>query len=427
MIRIQPYKMSKQVNIGLIGIGTIGSGVVKILKNKDLIEKRTGVKINLKKVCDVNLKPAKALGLKDEQLTKNYDDLINDKEIDVVIELIGGYSPAKEIIIKALKAGKNVVTANKAVIAKYGQEIFEEAKKNDVDVAFEAAVGGCIPIIKVIRESYAADKITDIYGILNGTTNYILTRMKEGTSYEEALKKAQKLGFAEANPEFDVEGKDTAQKLVILASLAFNARIKDDIFTWGITKISKGDLEYAKDLGYEIKLLAIAKNEDGEIELRVHPTMIPREHELASVKDELNAVYVVGENITKGMLYGKGAGQLPTATVVLGDVIDIGRGNRNRFYFENAKTKDINKIKSKYYLRYNVIDVPGVLAKITKILGDNKISIAAVEQKAIDKDIVPVIMTTHEAVEENLMKAVKEINKLDVVKEKTVVIRIEDI
>lgn len=427
MIRIQPYKMSKQVNIGLIGIGTIGSGVVKILKNKDLIEKRTGVKINLKKVCDVNLKPAKALGLKDEQLTKNYDDLINDKEIDVVIELIGGYSPAKEIIIKALKAGKNVVTANKAVIAKYGQEIFEEAKKNDVDVAFEAAVGGCIPIIKVIRESYAADKITDIYGILNGTTNYILTRMKEGTSYEEALKKAQKLGFAEANPEFDVEGKDAAQKLVILASLAFNARIKDDIFTWGITKISKGDLEYAKDLGYEIKLLAIAKNEDGEIELRVHPTMIPREHELASVKDELNAVYVVGENITKGMLYGKGAGQLPTATVVLGDVIDIGRGNRNRFYFENAKTKDINKIKSKYYLRYNVIDVPGVLAKITKILGDNKISIAAVEQKAIDKDIVPVIMTTHEAVEENLMKAVKEINKLDVVKEKTVVIRIEDI
>ncbi len=419
--------MSKEVNIGLIGIGTIGSGVVKILsKNKELIEKRTGVRINLKKVCDVRLDNAKKLGLKDEQLTKNYEDLINDKEISIIIELIGGYNPAKDIILKALKNKKNVVTANKALIAKYGNEIFETAKNNNVTIAFEASVGGCIPIIKAIKESYAADNIKNIYGIVNGTTNFILTRMEEGMSYAEALKKAQELGFAEANPEFDVEGKDAAQKLVILASLAFNAKISEDVLTWGITKISKEDIDYANKLGYKIKLLAIAKNENGEIELRVHPTMIPKEHELASVKNELNAIYIIGENITKGMLYGKGAGQLPTATVVLGDVIDIAKGKQDNFYFKDVKMKDIKSIKTRYYLRFNVIDKPGVLAKITKVLGDNGISIAAVEQKEINKEVVPIVMTTHEEVEDDMMKAVNEINKLDVVKENTVVIRIED-
>lgn len=417
-----------EANIGLVGIGTIGSGVVRILnKNKDLIEKRTGIRINLKKVCDLNLEPAKALGLKDEQLTKDYNDLINDKDISIIIELIGGYNPAKDIILKALKNKKNVVTANKAVIAKHGNEIFKAAKDNNVAIAFEASVGGCIPIIKAIKESYAADKIKEIYGILNGTTNFILTRMEEGMSYAEALKKAQQLGFAEANPEFDVEGKDAAQKLVILSELAFNAKINDDIFTKGITKINSYDLKYADELGYKIKLLGIAKNENSEIELRVHPTMIPKQHELADVKDELNAIYIVGENITKAMLYGKGAGQLPTATVVLGDVIDIAKGKKDTFYFEDKKMKDINKITSRYYLRYNAVDKPGVLAKITKILGDNSISIAAVEQKEINKETVPIIMTTHKAAEENVMKAVNEINQLDVVKEDTVVIRIEDL
>ncbi|MBU0627756.1 MAG: homoserine dehydrogenase [Nanoarchaeota archaeon] len=420
--------MSKEINIGLVGIGTIGSGVVKILnKNKELIEKRTGISINIKKVCDVKLDNAKELGLKDEQLTKNYEELINDKDISIIIELIGGYNPAKDIILKALKAKKHVVTANKALIAKHGKEIFETVKENNVTIAFEAAVGGCIPIIKSIKESYAADNIKRIYGILNGTTNFILTKMEEGMSYSEALKKAQELGFAESNPSFDVEGKDAAQKLAILASLAFNANITEDIFTWGITKLNKNDIDYADQLGYKIKLLGIAKNENGEIELRVHPTMLPKNHELANVKNELNAVYIIGENITKAMLYGKGAGQLPTATVVLGDVIDIAKGKNDIFYFKDIKAKDINKIKSRYYLRYLAMEKPGVLAKITKVLGDNQISIAAVEQKEINKETVPIIMTTHEATEENMMKSVKEINKLDIIKEDTVVIRIENI
>ncbi|MBW2979790.1 homoserine dehydrogenase [Candidatus Woesearchaeota archaeon] len=421
------------VNIGLIGIGTIGSGVVKILKkNSKTIEKRSGVKLNLKKVCDLNHKAAKKLGIPSSKLTKKVDDVVNDPEIDIVIELIGGYEPARTFILKAMKKGKHVVTANKAVIAKHGPELFKAAEKNKVNFCFEAAVGGCIPILKALKESYVADNINSIYGIVNGTTNYILTRMNEGMSYEEALKKAQQLGFAEANPAFDVEGKDAAQKLVILSSLSFNSRINDDIFTDGITKVSKNDLKYAQELGYTIKLLAIAKKDDGKIELRVHPTMIPIKHELASVSNELNAVYIAGESIGKAMLYGKGAGQLPTATVVLGDAVDIGKRLSKivvnpMSYFSNSKLKKMDEIRSRYYLRYSAADKPGVLAKISGILGKNKISIAGVWQMEVDKKVVPVIMTTHEALERDLQKAIKEINRLDVIKDKTVVIRIENI
>ena len=421
------------VNIGLIGIGTIGSGVVRILKkNANLIEKRSGVKLNIKKICDLNHGAAKKLGIPASKLTKKADDIFNDKSIDIVIELIGGYEPARTFILKAMNKGKHVVTANKAVIAKHGPELFKAAEKNKVNFLFEAAVGGCIPIIRSLKESYVSDNINSIYGIVNGTTNYILTRMTEGMDYKEALKKAQKLGFAEANPAFDVEGKDAAQKLVILASLAFNSKISDNIFTCGITKISKSDLTFARELGYTIKLLGIAKKDNGKVELRVHPTMIPIKHELASVKNELNAVYIVGENIGKAMLYGKGAGQLPTATVVLGDVVDIGKKlgkivEKPMSYFNNSKLKSMDEIKSRYYLRYSVADKPGVLAKISGILGKNKISIAGVWQMEANKKVVPVIMTTHEAVEKNLQKAIKEINKLDVIKDKAVVIRIENI
>ena len=423
-----------QANIGIIGTGTVGSGVIEIIKNnQELIKKRTGVEINIKKVCNKNIEKAKAL-IENTKIVANAEEIINDPEINIVLELIGGYDPAKDIILKSLKNKKHVVTANKAVIAKYGKEILETAKNNNVNIAFEAAVGASIPIIKTIKESYAADNITKIYGILNGTTNYILTRMEEGMSYKDALKKAQDLGFAEIDPEFDVEGKDAAQKLVILSRLAFNADIDDIIFTEGITKISKNDIRYAEELGYKIKLLAIAKKEQ-EIELRVHPTMIPKAHELASVKNELNAVYLIGQNTGKSMLYGKGAGKLPTATAVIADIIDIAKNKlfsenfqkQQGIYLKDIKKKDINKITSRYYLRYNVIDQPGVLAKVAKILGDNNISIAAVQQKEINKDVVPVIVITHEALEENIRKAIKEIDELEVAKEPTVVIRIENI
>jgi len=415
-----------QANIGIIGTGTVGSGVIEIInRNKELIKKRTGVEINIKKVHNRTIEKAKAL-VEEDKVTNNPEEIINDPEINIVLELIGGYDPAKDIILNALKNKKHVITANKAVIAKHGKEILDEAKNNQVNIAFEAAVGASIPIIKTIKESYASDNIKQIYGILNGTTNYILTRMEEGMSYQEALKKAQELGFAEADPEFDVEGKDAAQKLVILSKLAFNADINDDIFTWGITKISKNDIKYAKDLGYKIKLLAIAKDEN-EIELRVHPTMIPQNHELASVNNELNAIYIIGQNTTKSMLYGKGAGKLPTATAVVSDIIDIAKNKQQNIYIKEANKKDINKITSRYYLRYNVIDKPGVLAKVAKILGDNNISIAAVQQKEINKEVVPVIVITHEALEENMIKAIKEIDQLEVAKEPTVIIRIEDI
>ena len=415
-------------NVGLIGLGTIGSGVVKILqKNADLLGKRTGVKVVLKKACDLRVEEGKKLGLRDEQLTNNFDDLVNDPDIHVIIELIGGYSPAKEFILKALQHQKHVVTANKAVIAKYGKEIFAEAQRNNLEIAFEAAVGGCIPIIKTIRESYAADTIQSIYGILNGTTNYILTQMGEGKNYADALKAAQKLGFAEADPSFDVEGKDAAQKLIILARLAFNADISEDILTEGITHITKQDLKNAQDLGYCIKLLGITKKENNSIEIRVHPTMIPVHHELASVRDELNAIYLISENTTKSMLYGKGAGQLPTATVVIGDVVDIAKGKKEVLYQEKVPIKDLSTIQSRYYLRFTVVDRPGVLAQLSKILGDNRISISGVQQKEVDKATVPVVIITHQAVEADIKKGIQEIDALEIVKEKTAVIRIEDI
>ena len=415
------------VNIGLIGLGTIGSGVVNILKNNsELIEKRTGTKINLKKICDIKPDLAKELNIQDI-LTSDHKEIINDKEIDIIIELIGGYEPARTIIEEALKNKKHVVTANKAVIAKHGNELFKTAKENNVSLLFEAAVGGCIPIIKTLKQSYISEKIKSIYGILNGTTNYILTKMSEGLKYEDALKDAKELGFAEPDPTFDVEGLDASQKLAILSSLAFNHEINDSIYTEGISKLSRLDIMYAHELGYQIKLLAIAKKLNGEIELRVHPTMIPKSHELCSVINEFNAIYVNGENITDSMLYGKGAGKLPTATVVMGDIIDIANNNKTPHNsLDDVNIKDIDTIESRYYLRLKVIEKPGVLAAISKILGDNNISISGVQQKEIEKDIVTIIILTRKAVEKDIKKSTGEINKLDIVKDNPIIIRIED-
>ena len=418
-----------EINIGIIGYGVIGEGVVKIIhENSKLIENRTGIKLNIKKVADLDLKKKRSVELEEGILTFDANEILENPEIDIVVELIGGYEPARKFILKALENKKHVVTANKAVIAKHCKEIFESAEKNNVQLKFEASVAGCIPIIRSLQQSYASEKINSIYGILNGTTNYILTRIREGMSYEDALKKAQEFGFAERDPSFDVEGKDAAQKLVILATLVYNTNIKDEVYTEGITHIEKMDMEYSNELGYVIKLLAIARFCNNEITLRVHPTMIPKNHQLSSVNNELNAVYVVGRNLGNVMFYGRGAGQLPTATVIVGDIIDIAK-NKGKFsfnFFSNTPVKNIDSVKSRYYLRCSVVDKPGVLAKIAEVLGRNKISLAGVWQKEENKDFVPLVMTTHEALEKDIRKAIDEINRLDVINGKAIVIRIED-
>lgn len=429
--------MAKEINIGIVGLGNIGSGVYEIITdNSALIEKRTGVKINIKGICIRSEEKAKQLKIDPKLLTTAYADLLKNKEINVIVELIGGYEPAHTIIMEAIKAKKHVITANKAVIAKYGYEIFEAAQNNGVNLLFEAAVGGCIPIIRTIEESYSSDNIEKVFGIINGTTNFILTRMSEAMSYEEALKKAQQLGFAEVDPSFDVEGKDASQKLTILASLAFDAKITSEPYTEGITKITKQDIQYAKELGYAIKLLAVAKKSVSKnnllsntvtVQMRTHPTMVPLTHVFSNVSNETNAIMLSGKNTGNIFLSGKGAGKFPTATVVVTDIIEI--ASRTRIaerHFAPAEIEPIGMVKSRYYLRFNVIDKPGVLAKITKILGDNSISIAAFTQKEENKEVVPIVILTHIALEENMAKAMTECNKLDVVKGNSMLIRIED-
>ncbi len=417
------------MNIALIGTGTIGSGVVEILKNNsELIRKRTGVVIKLKKVCELDFEKAKKIGIDESLLTKDYKEVIKDESIDLIIELIGGYEPARTIILEALNAKKHVVTANKAVIAKHGKEIFEAAEKNNVKINFEAAVGGCIPIIKTIRESYSSDNITAIYGILNGTTNYIISRMEEGQSYNDALKKAQELGFAEADPTFDVEGLDAAQKIVILSRLAYNSFIDVDIPVTGITKLKKSDLLYAKELGYKVKLLAISKLDDkNNLDIRVQPVMIPLKHGLSAVNEEINAAYITSKQTQETMLYGRGAGKLPTATVVVSDIVDIAKKKEDGSeFFNEIKIKDQDEIDCRFYLRFMLVDKPGVLAQFTKVLGENNISINAVSQKEENKEVVPVIVITHKVKYGDIKKAMKEIKELEVVKEDPFYLMIED-
>ena len=413
------------MNIGLIGTGTVGSGVIEIINNNEiLIEKRTGVKLVIKKVHTRTKEKAKKIGIKEEVIVDDYKEIIEDKDIDVVIELIGGYEPARTIILEAIKAKKHIVTANKAILARHGTEIFKAAAENKVNVAFEAAVGGSIPIIRTIQETLKSDQIRAIYGILNGTTNYILTRMEEGESYSNALKKAQELGFAEPDPTFDVEGLDAAQKIAILSSLAYNIEIPKEIPTFGISKLKQSDIEYAKQLGYKVKLLAISKL-DKELELRVQPVMIPQKHSLSSVNEEINAVYIIGEQTKETLLSGKGAGKFPTATVVVSDVLDVTKEKSYNF-FNKIDIKSPDDMEARFYIRLMLLDKPGVLAKFTKVLGDNSISINAVQQKELNKEVVPVIIITHKARYGNIKKALKEINELDVVKEKPFYLMIED-
>ena len=428
----------KTINLGLIGLGTIGTGVVKVLRdNSALIEKRLGVSLVIKRIADLDIKRDRGVPADKSILTTDAKKIINDDEIDIVIELIGGYEPALSFIMQSISNKKHIVTANKALLAKHGQEVFEAIKKHKVNIGFEASVGGGIPIIRCIKDNFAANRFESIYGVVNGTGNYILSKMTdEGKNFQDVLKEAQEKGYAEADPTFDIEGIDSAHKIAILGSLALGCRIPiDKVFTEGITHITPTDIHFASEFGFRIKLLAIVKKGDDTIDIRVHPTMISKDNPISNINGVLNAVKVRGNAVGEAMLIGEGAGALPTASAVLSDVMEIvgciTYGNRySSFDISNhakLKLQPIDKIISKYYLRFSVVDKPGILSKLSGILGANSISIASVIQKGrSDSAGVPLVFMTHKAMEKDIQKAVKEINELQVVKGNSILIRVEN-
>jgi homoserine dehydrogenase len=413
------------LNIGLLGFGTVGQGVAKILQ-KGQLQKKTGATIVIKKILVKNPEKRRDVQTKAEFVT-DFTKISKDPSINIIIEVMGGIEPAREYISRSLKAGKSVVTANKTVISSYWDELHAIAEKSGSHLLFEAAVGGCIPIIKTVQHTLACDKISSIYGILNGTTNYILTKMSlEKKSYEYALKNAQELGFAEADPSFDVEGIDTAQKLAIVTAATYGLHIDPaSIYTEGISKITPEDITFADDWGYCIKLIALAQMLDDGLDLRVHPVMILKDHPLASVNNEYNAVFIESDNSGQQMLFGRGAGQLPTASAVMCNVVDIIRGLR---YYpiggEKVGLVDFKDLEMEYYMRFWAVDKPGVLSKISGVLAEFGISIAQVVQTRRGEDFVPVVLKTHKAKEDDVRSAVARIDSLQVIKGHSVLIRI---
>jgi homoserine dehydrogenase len=431
----------KRIKIGLIGFGTIGTGVVKILqKNSAVIRQRLGASLELRRIADIDITTARDVTVRREMLTTDAAQVLEDPEIDIVIELMGGIEPARKFILRAIKNGKHVVTANKALLAEHGDEIFQAAAARGVDVAFEGSVGGGIPIIRALREGLAANNILGIFGILNGTSNYILSRMtEENGQFEDILKDAQKHGYAEADPTLDIEGIDTAHKLAILAHLAYGKKINlKKIYTEGISRITPLDIEFARELGYKIKLLAICRGSGQEIDARVHPTLIPDGHLLSRIDGTFNAIFLQGDTVGPCMLYGKGAGMMPTGSAVVSDVMELSRnlvkGITQRMLplaqetLKEIKIKSIQDIQTRYYLRFSAIDKPGVLARIAGVLGRHQISIHSVVQRGrrTRGGAVPVFMLTHEAHESDLQKALKEMHRLSILRAKTVFIRMEE-
>lgn len=424
--------MPSKINIGLVGLGTVGSGVARLLEqNGAVIARRTGVEARLKTVCDLAVDSLKER-TPGVAYTKNWKEVTGDPEIDVVVELIGGIEPAKSIILAALAAGKHVVTANKKLLAEQGREIFEASEKSGRQVGFEASVGGGIPCIVSLRKGLAGNRVQSISGILNGTTNFILTMMRENNMpFPDALKDAQAKGFAEADPTFDIEGYDAGHKIALLAMIAYNKNIAyRDIRIEGISHISKADIAYARDMGYVIKLLGIAKEIDGKIDIRVHPTMIPEGHHLASVRYEYNSIMFDGDMTDPVILTGRGAGASPTASAVLSDIVQIAQ--QGPAYVSPLVTDgdalliEPGKRMSRYYLRMQTDDRPGILSQIAGVFGRHGISIASVIQKELHAEHVPLIFMTHEAVEEGMMRALEEIRKYSFIHGDVMLIRVED-
>jgi homoserine dehydrogenase len=435
--------MSEQVvKIGLVGFGTIGTGVAKlILEDGDSIAVKTGLRLKLACVVDTDTKSARPVKLPKGILTNDLDKLLKDDSIKIGIELVGGTKAAKQIQLKMLRAGKDVVTANKALLAEHGNELYKVAHENGRCIAFEASCAGGIPIISGLRTGLAANNITAIYGIVNGTCNYILSNMtSKNEDFSEALKQAQRLGYAEADPTLDINGGDSAHKLAILASIAFGCEIAlVDISVEGIEEVSKDDIRYGGEMGYVLKLLAIGqKDKDSRISLRVHPSFIAKDNSLARVDGSFNAISIFGSAVGQVMYYGRGAGMMPTASAVVADVIDVALGN-SATTFRHLKLKPRSETKrliekigdsvSRFYIRVMCKDRPGVLAKIAKILGDHQISISeTLQHEGVGPDnTVPVVIATHLTRQKNISAAVKEIKELDVIGGKPVCIRIVDI
>jgi len=434
----------KAINVGLLGIGTVGGGTFTVLqRNADEIARRAGRPIRITVVADKNVELAKKVTGGACRVTDDAFAVVADPEVDIVIELIGGYGVAKELVLKAIANGKHVVTANKALLATHGNEIFKAAQDKGVMVAFEAAVAGGIPIIKALREGLTANRIEWIAGIINGTTNFILSEMRDkGLSFDTVLKEAQRLGYAEADPTFDIEGVDAAHKITILASLAFGIPMQfDKAYIEGISKLDAIDIKYAEQLGYRIKLLGITKRTDEGVELRVHPTLIPSKRLIANVEGAMNAVLVQGDAVGATLYYGKGAGAEPTASAVIADLVDVTRmataDPQNRVphlaFQPNAmadiKILPMDEVITSYYLRLRVQDKPGVLADITRILADEQISIDAVIQKepGEGEDQTDLIMLTHQTREKRINAAIKKIEALGVVAGKVTKLRLEEL
>ena len=434
----------KQLRVGLLGIGTVGGGTYTVLtRNADEITRRTGVAINVTQVADRNIGHAKMVTNDNVALTTDAFAIVNNPEIDVVVELIGGYTLSKELVLKAIENGKHVVTANKALLALHGNEIFAAAQKMGVIVAFEAAVAGGIPIIKALREGLGANKIEWVAGIINGTTNFILTEMREkGLAFKDVLGEAQRLGYAEADPTFDVEGIDAAHKLTIMSAIAFGMPMKfSEAYTEGITKLEQTDIKYAEELGYRVKLLGITKRTEAGVELRVHPTLISEKRLIANVNGAMNAVVVKGDAVGPTLYYGAGAGAEPTASAVVADLMDVARLQNVPFQsrvpylaFQPNSVDDlpilpISEINSAYYLRLRVSDKPGVLAGVTKILADRNISIDAMLQKEPDDNETEadIVILTHITIEKNMDAGIAEIETLSAIVGKLVKIRMEEL
>ena len=422
----------KTIKAALLGLGTVGGGVYKLVqRQKEEMVKKSGANLEITRILVHNMNKQRE-GVDASLLTDNWKEIVEDPEISIVIEVMGGIEPAKTRILEALCAGKNVVTANKDLVAVHGRELLDTAQENQVDFLFEAAVAGGIPIIRPLKQCLAVNEIDEVIGIVNGTTNYILTKMfEDGMDFSEALAKATELGYAEADPTADVEGLDAGRKVAILASIAFHSRVVfDDVYTEGITKISAKDIAYAKEFGSVIKLLGVAHNREDGIEVAVYPMMLPKNHPLASVRDSFNAVFVHGDALDDAMFYGRGAGELPTASAVMGDVIDIIRdiqfsctGRISCTCYKNTTVKSADDVKNKFFVRMQVTNKPGVLARIASMFGEHKVSISKVIQKVITDGVAELVIVTEAVKEYHMQDALMHLREMDTTQEISSVIR----